>query len=70
MDLGRDRPAALGQPVEQRHLPERVGTVEPVRVEVAEPVEQLLVSPGRGQRRVADVRGDVEGPVVHPDPAR
>ena len=48
------------EPVEQRHLPERVRAVEAVRVEVAEPLEQLVLPARRRQGGVAHVGGDVE----------
>ena len=52
------RPPA--RPSSERDLPQRPAAVEPVRVEVAHPVEQLGVAAGGGQGRMAHVARDVE----------
>ena len=74
VDLRDEAPAAAGEAVEQRDLPQGPAAVEPVGVEVRQPVEQLGVAARSGQGRVAHVGGDVEVrvrlPVRPAQPAR
>jgi hypothetical protein len=44
------------QTVEQRHLPERTVAVQAMRVEVRDPVQELVLVTRRGERRMTDVR--------------
>ena len=58
--LAGERPAAVVQPVDQRHLPERAVTVQTMGPELAEPVLQLGLAAGRRQRGVMQVVVEVE----------
>ena len=51
MGLARQRPAAVLEPLEQHHLPERLAALEPVRPELRRPFGQLRLAAGRRQRR-------------------
>ena len=66
MGLPDQRPAATGQAVEQRDLPQRAAAVQPVRVEVGAPVQQLALVPRVRQRRMADVRVELEARITLP----
>ena len=74
MGLVGDRPSTFGQPLDQRHFPQRASPVEPVRIEVSRPRAQLLVSAGRRQGDVGDMVTNPEAIVVGParpgEPAR
>lgn len=66
VDLEPQRPAAVGETVDQNELPQWPGAVKGMREEVGEPVAQLIVVAGGGERRVRDMVGDVEALVVDP----
>ena len=68
--LRDDRDAAALEALHEIHLPEGAAAVEPARHEPADQLAQLRVGAGPGQRRAADVEGDVEVGVVHPHRAR
>jgi hypothetical protein len=53
--LPDQRPAAAGQAIEQRHLPQWTTAIQAVGVEVRDPVQQLGFVPGSGQRGMVDV---------------
>ena len=60
MGLARQRPAAVLEPFEEHHLPERLAALEPVRPELRGPLGELRLAAGRRQRRPPGVAGDVE----------
>ena len=64
--LGDDREPALGQPLDQVHLPQRAGAVERARHQPGDQLGELLVGARPGQRGAAHVVGDVEVLVVDP----
>jgi hypothetical protein len=64
--LGRERPAAVLEALEQHAAPQRARAVEAVRVEVSGPRQQLVLPTRRGQRGAGHVDGDVEVGVVLP----
>ena len=58
--LAGQRPAPVGQAVDEHHPPQGMRAVEAMREEVRGPLEELLVIPRGRQRGVAHVRRDVE----------
>ena len=66
MRLGDERPPAALESFEHHDVPEWSRAVEAVGPVVAEPLAQLLLSAGRRQRRVPDMRRYVEALVVFP----
>ena len=69
VDLREQRPAVLAQSLEHPDLPERLGAVEALGEDPRGRAPQLLVAAGRRQGAVAQVVGEVEVRVVHPDRA-
>ena len=57
------------EPLDQPHLPQRLGAVELLGEDARREVAQLLPAAGGGQRRVAHVVLEVEARVVHPQRA-
>ena len=74
MGLVGDRPATVGEPLDQCHFPQRASPVEPVRIEVGRPLAQRLVPARRRQGDVGDMVANLEAIVVGParpgEPAR
>ena len=66
MGLVGDRPAILGEPLDQRYLPQRSRPVQTVRVEVGRPLAQLGVSAGCPQGDVRHVVTNAEAVVLGP----
>jgi hypothetical protein len=64
--LADQRPAAVRQTVEQHHLPQRTAAVQTVRVEVRDPIQELVLAPWGRKRCVTDVRFDLEEPIGLP----
>jgi len=67
MGLGQEREAVALEALYEPHLPERLGAVELLREHPGGKPLQLLLAAGIGQRRVADVVGEVEVDVVGPE---
>ena len=60
MALGQQREAAVGEPLDEPQLPQRLGAVELLGEHARGEVRELLVAAGRGQRGVAHVVLEVE----------
>ena len=68
-DLGHQGEPVVLQALDHVHLPQRPGPVEPAGEHPADELAELLHRAGSRQRRAADVIGQVEVLVVHPDRA-
>ena len=68
MDLGVDRVPAVGQALDQVHLPQRAGPIQQGGVQPGGQGQQLLGAPGAGQRVPADVMTEVDVPGGVPSP--
>ena len=64
--LGQHREAVVGQALDQPQLPQRTAAVERLGEHAPGQPPELLLAPGLGQRRVADVEADVEVGIVDP----
>ena len=64
--LGDEREPAVGQPLDEPHLPQRLGAVESLRDDARHEGEQLFVTSRRRQRRVSHVVADPEAGVLCP----
>ena len=64
--LGDDREAIALQALDQPVLPQRLGSIQPLGRDPRGEQQQLLLGPRLGQRRVADVVGEVEVRIVDP----
>ena len=66
MGLPHQRPTAVRQTVEQHDLPQRTAAVQAMRVEIRDPVQELVLVARRGERRVSDVRSELEARIPLP----
>ena len=66
MGLGDDRKAVVLDAVDQPDLPQRLRAIKPLREDSRREDLQLLLASGGGERRVAQVVGEVELRIVDP----
>src|ERR1019366_6830303 len=64
--LGRDRPSAVGEPLDERHLPQWPMAIQALREEARCPLRELLIASGGGECRAGDVPADVKCGIVLP----
>ena len=66
MQLVRQGPPPMLEPFEDHDLPQRTRAVKTMGIEVSDPVTQLGIPTGAGQRGTTHVVGDIEAVIADP----
>ena len=64
--LGRECPTTVGEPLDERHLPQRPMAIQALGEEARCPLRQLLIASGGGECRAGDVPANVKRGIVLP----